>query len=99
MVNIDSETIRRVAHLARLDFDAEAEAEMLNDMNRFLQYAAMLDELDTSGVEPLIYMNEDPGRLREDQVHQEISHEEALKNAPRSDSDYFRVAKVIDQRE
>jgi aspartyl-tRNA(Asn)/glutamyl-tRNA(Gln) amidotransferase subunit C len=85
--------------LARLDFDPEAEAEMLNDMTRFLQYAAMLDELDTTGVEPLVYLNEDPGRLRDDQVCQEISHEEALKNAPRSDSDYFRVAKVIDQRE
>jgi len=99
MVNIDSETIRRVAHLARLDFDPQAEAEMLNDMNRFLQYAAMLDELDTTGVEPLVYLNEDADRLRDDQVCQDISHEEALKNAPRSDSDYFRVAKVIDQRE
>ncbi|MFZ9940389.1 MAG: Asp-tRNA(Asn)/Glu-tRNA(Gln) amidotransferase subunit GatC [Bacteroidia bacterium] len=99
MMNIDSETIRRVAHLARLDFDQKSEAEMRNDMNRFLEYAAMLDELDISGIEPLVYMNEDPGRLRDDQVRQEISHAEALKNAPRSDSDYFRVAKVIDQRE
>lgn len=98
-MNIDSETIRRVAHLARLDFDPQAEEEMLHDMNRFLEYAAMLDELDITGIEPLVYMNEDPGRLRDDQVRQEISHEEALKNAPRCDSDYFRVAKVIDQRE
>jgi aspartyl-tRNA(Asn)/glutamyl-tRNA(Gln) amidotransferase subunit C len=44
-------------------------------------------------------MNEDPGRLRDDQVRQEISHSDALKNAPRSDSDYFRVPKVIEQRE
>jgi len=98
-MNIDSETIRRVAHLARLDFDPQSEAEMLHDMNRFLEYAAMLDELDISGIEPLIYMNEDPGRLRDDQVRQEITHSDALKNAPRSDSDYFRVPKVIEQRE
>jgi aspartyl-tRNA(Asn)/glutamyl-tRNA(Gln) amidotransferase subunit C len=98
-MHIDSETIRRVAHLARLDFEPKAEAEMLHDMNQFLDYAAMLDQLDTTDVAPLIYMNEDPGRLRDDEVRQEISHDDALKNAPRCDSDYFRVAKVIEQRD
>ena len=98
-MKVNLETLERITHLARLEWDPDRADAMLEDMNRFLEYAAMLDELDISGIEPLVYMNEDPGRLRDDQVRQEMSHAEALKNAPRSDSDYFRVAKVIDQRE
>ena len=57
-----------------------------------------LNELDTSNVEPLIYMTEEKNVLRRDESRQEISHEDALKNAPKKDSDYFRVPKVIDQK-
>ncbi|MEY4329946.1 MAG: hypothetical protein RL609_694, partial [Bacteroidota bacterium] len=55
-----------------------------------------LKEVDTEGVEPLIYLTNSETVLREDVVIQSISHEEALKNAPKSDSDFFRVPKVID---
>jgi aspartyl-tRNA(Asn)/glutamyl-tRNA(Gln) amidotransferase subunit C len=44
----------------------------------------------------LIYLTNSETVLREDVVIQSISHEEALKNAPKSDSDFFRVPKVID---
>ena len=94
-MNIDSETIRRVAHLARLDFDQKSEAEMRNDMNRFLEYARVLDQAPTEGVAPLVYMNENGLAPREDRVIAETSHEEALMNAPSKDSDYFRVPKVL----
>jgi aspartyl-tRNA(Asn)/glutamyl-tRNA(Gln) amidotransferase subunit C len=56
-----------------------------------------LDEVDTTGVEPLIYMTDDTNNLREDQIIQSISQDEALKNAPRKDSDYFRVPRFVDQ--
>jgi aspartyl-tRNA(Asn)/glutamyl-tRNA(Gln) amidotransferase subunit C len=55
-----------------------------------------LKEVDTEGVEPLIYLTNSETVLREDVVVQTISHEEALRNAPKSDSDFFRVPKVID---
>jgi aspartyl-tRNA(Asn)/glutamyl-tRNA(Gln) amidotransferase subunit C len=54
-----------------------------------------LNEVDTEGVEPLIYMSDNENVLREDEVVQSISHEDALKNAPKKDSDFFRVPKVI----
>jgi aspartyl-tRNA(Asn)/glutamyl-tRNA(Gln) amidotransferase subunit C len=71
---------------------------MINDMNRMLAFVDKLNELPTEGVEPLIYMVDEVNVLREDVVKQEITREEGLKNAPKHDSDYFRVPKVIEQK-
>jgi aspartyl-tRNA(Asn)/glutamyl-tRNA(Gln) amidotransferase subunit C len=42
-------------------------------------------------------MSEETNRLREDIPEVSISHEEALKNAPKKDSDYFRIPKVLEK--
>jgi aspartyl-tRNA(Asn)/glutamyl-tRNA(Gln) amidotransferase subunit C len=96
-MKIDLDTVDRLAHLARLEFDATTKEAMLHDMNRFLAFAEKLNELDTTAIEPLIYMNDQRNVLRPDEVKQEISKEDALRNAPKRDSDFFRVPKVIDK--
>ena len=58
-----------------------------------------LKEVDTTNVEPLIYISESHTVLRNDEVIQEITKADALKNAPKSDSDFFRVPKVIEQHD
>lgn len=93
---IDIKTVDEVAHLARLEFNDEAKAEILNDMNRMLAFVDKLNELDTENIEPLIYMTDEKNVLREDEPEQTITQKEALKNAPKKDSDYFKVPKVID---
>ena len=97
-MKVDIKTVDEVAHLARLEFDAEAKKEIVVDMNRMLAFVEKLNELDTKGVEPLIYMTDESNVLREDEVKETISQKEALQNAPKKDSDYFKVAKVIDQK-
>ncbi len=97
-MKIDHKTVDEVAHLARLEFDAAAKDEIANDMNRMLSFVEKLNELDTKGVEPLIYMTDEHNVLREDEVKETITQREALLNAPKKDSDYFKVAKVIDQK-
>lgn len=92
---IDIKTVDEVAHLARLEFSEDAKAEILNDMNRMLAFVDKLNELDTTHVEPLIYMTDETNILREDEVRDMVSQQEALKNAPKKDSDYFKVPKVI----
>ena len=67
-------------------------------MNRMLSFVEKLNELDTKGVEPLIYMTDESNVLREDVVKETITQKEALLNAPKKDSDYFKVAKVIEQK-
>ena len=94
---IDIKTVDEIAHLARLEFNDESKVEILNDLNRMLEWVDKLNELDTENVEPLIYMTEEKNILREDVPEITITQREALKNAPKKDSDYFKVPKVIDQ--
>ena len=96
-MTIDKETVEKVAHLARLELNETETQEMIKDMSKILDFMAKLNELDTSGVEPLVYMTGDVNVLREDVVKQQITHEEALHNAPKHDDDYFLVAKVIEK--
>jgi aspartyl-tRNA(Asn)/glutamyl-tRNA(Gln) amidotransferase subunit C len=94
-MNIDQETIHKIAHLARLEF-SEAEAEAVGkDFNKILSWMDKLNELDTDHVAPLIHMSEEVNVLREDEAKITLSHEEALYNAPKKDSDYFRVPKFL----
>ena len=94
---IDKETVEKVANLARLELD-EAEKEVLiKDMSEILDFMAKLNEIDTTGVEPLVYMTDEMNVCREDVIKQDITTEEGLKNAPKHTDEYFLVAKVIEK--
>ena len=96
-MKIDTETVDKIAHLARLEFENEAKEQIITDMNNMLSFIDKLNEVDTSNIAPLIYMSDEVNILREDVVKQEITQDEALKNAPKHDSDYFKVPKVIEK--
>lgn len=96
-MKIDEATVDKIAHLARLEFDGAAKINIIKDMNNMLAFVEKLNELDTSDVEPLIYMNEEVNVLREDEVSHDITQSEALKNAYKHDSDYFKAPKVIEK--
>jgi aspartyl-tRNA(Asn)/glutamyl-tRNA(Gln) amidotransferase subunit C len=93
-MKIDIHTVNKLARLSKLEFDEAAKEKMITDLNRMLDFVGKLDELDTTGIEPLIYMTENGLPLREDKVITTITQDEALKNAPKKDSDYFKVPKV-----
>jgi aspartyl-tRNA(Asn)/glutamyl-tRNA(Gln) amidotransferase subunit C len=95
---IDIKTVDEVAHLARLEFNDAAKEEILNDMNRMLTFVDKLNELDTNHVAPLIYMTDEKNIMRNDEPEITVTQKEALKNAPKKDSDYFKAPKVIDQK-
>ena len=98
-MKIDIATVDRLAELARLEFDNQTKEEMVKDMNNMLQFVDKISELDTAGVEPLIFLTEESNVFREDEISHEVSQAEALKNAPKKDMYYFRVPKVIGQSE
>jgi aspartyl-tRNA(Asn)/glutamyl-tRNA(Gln) amidotransferase subunit C len=95
-MKIDKELLHKIAHLSRLDFNEQDEQKMLNSMNSILDWVEQLNEVDTTGVMPLTHMSEETNALREDVAHEPLPHDKGLKNAPRKDSDYFRVPKVIE---
>lgn len=96
-MNVSEELIDHIAHLSRLSFQAEAKQEMKKDLERILTFVEQLNEVDTEGVEPLIYMVDEVNNWREDVARQEITQDEALSNAPKKDSDYFRVPRFVEQ--
>lgn len=96
-MKITAETVEHIAHLARLNFEGEQKEAILTDLNNIVSFMDKLSEVETEGVEPLIFMTEGFDHLREDEVQLTISQKEALKNAPKKDSDYFRIPKVLDK--
>ena len=97
-MKIDSKTVDKLAELAKLEFDEASRNEIVNDLNRIVSFVEKLNELDTSSVEPLVYLSDSTNIMRDDLVKQVITQEEALKNAPKRDSDYIKAPKVIDKK-
>lgn len=95
-MSTDLNTLRGLAHLARLEFDETREQQMLADLNNILDWVAQLGELDTNGVAPLVHLSQEMNVLRDDEPRNTVSHQDGLRNAPRKDSDYFRVPKVLE---
>lgn len=95
-MKIDEKTLDRIAELARLDMtDPAVRASTLVDMQRVINFVEVLGQVDTTGVEPLIFMTGEQDVLRADEPFLEITKEQALANAPVKDSDYFKVPKVV----
>ena len=94
-MHIDEKTVDHIAHLARLEFTGEGKQAIKQDMERIITFMDKLSEVDTDGVEPLIFMSDEVNVLRDDIAVDSLTHEEALKNAPKRDSDYFRIPKVL----
>ena len=96
-MKITEEIVDHIAHLARLEFEGERKKAIMQDMENIINFMEKLNEVDTGDVEPLIFMNDEYNKLREDVAEVSISKDEALKNAPKKDSDYFRIPKVLDK--
>lgn len=91
----DLNTLKKIAHLSRLNLDPEHEQKLLEDFNKMLAFVEKLRETDTAGVEPLVSMTEEINSVRIDEVRDEIPVQEAMKNNPVSNETWFKVPKVI----
>jgi len=87
--------IDKLANLARLEFDEAEKEEIKRDLQKMIGFIDKLNELDTTGVEPLLHMSDNINVLREDEVSGMITRDEALKNAPLHNEQFFKVPKVI----
>ena len=94
-MKIDQTLIEKLAKLSQLDFSQEAINKMELDIINILAFVDELNTLNTNDIEPLVYINEEVNKLREDKVGEHLPKEKALKNAPAKDSDYFKVSTVL----
>lgn len=89
------ETVHKIAGLAKLTL-SEDEARLFADqLGEVLQYMNKLSELDTNDIEPLYSPVKQTSVLREDTIFQEYDKQDLLKNAPKTDGDYFIVPKIL----
>jgi aspartyl-tRNA(Asn)/glutamyl-tRNA(Gln) amidotransferase subunit C len=94
-MEVNDDLVEKIAHLARLKFDDIEKEAIKDDLQKMIQFVEKLNELDTTGVEPLLHMSDNVNVLREDEVKGSISREEGLKNAATHDEQFFKVPKVI----
>ncbi len=94
-MKVDDELVNNLAKLARLEFNEADMKEIKQDLEKMISFIDKLNELDTTGVEPLLHMSSNVNVLRDDEVKGSISTEDALKNAPHHDEHFFKVPKVI----
>jgi len=93
-MNIDDNLINHLSNLAKLSFEGDNREVLKKDLEKIIGFMNQLNTLDTTDVEPLVFMTDEVNRLRVDEAHLEISKNDALKNGPKHDSDYFRIPKV-----
>jgi len=98
-MKINDETIKYVAHLARLELE-EKEIELYtNQLNSILEYMEKLNKLDTSNIEPTSHPVALECALREDEVKESFSVEKSTKNAPERIGSFFKVPPIIEIEE
>jgi len=97
-MKINDELVQHIAHLARLEFEGDELNEIKGDMSKIIGFMDKLSELDTEDVEPLIFMTDEVNVLRDDKPERTLTSEDALRNAPKKDSDYFRISKVLNKK-
>lgn len=95
-MQVDDALIDKLSRLSKLEFKTEeARAEIKSDLKKILDFMDKLNEVDTEGIEPLIYINEDVNVFRNDEERYYITKEEGLANAPIKNEDYIMVPKFV----
>lgn len=95
-MSVDSSTVRRVAHLARIRVADEDVEALRGELNAILGFVEQLNEVDVSGVEPMTSVLPMAMRQRADKVDDGHQTRAVVANAPATDEGYFLVPKVVE---
>lgn len=95
-MSVDADTVRRIAHLARIAV-AENEVEHLKgELNAMLAFVEQLQEVNVEGVEPMTSVTPMAMKKRADVVNDGGIAEDIVRNAPASEDNFFLVPKVVE---
>ena len=93
---IDKETVKYVAHLARVELQPDELEKLSGQLHDILAFIDKLSSLDTGKVEPSSHILPISNVLREDRPRDSLSPEKALENAPGKKGNFFSVPKIIE---
>ena len=94
-MDVNDALIDKLAHLSRLELSPDEKKDIRGDLEKMIRFIDTLQELDTTGVEPLLHMSTNVNILRKDEVRGEIPAGDVFRNAPLHDGHFFKVPKVI----
>jgi len=95
-MSLDKADVEKIAHLARLEIDAEDIPLYTRHLSGILQLVEQMNEVDTEGVEPMAHPLEMAQRLRPDEVTESNQREKFQKIAPQVEAGLYLVPKVIE---
>lgn len=95
-MSVDIQTVKRVAHLARIAVGEEDAERMTGELNVILGFVEQLNEVDVSGVEPMTSVIPMEMKKRQDVVADGGKAEAVVANAPATDENFFLVPKVVE---
>ena len=94
---VDRDEVLKIAVLAKLHLSEEQVSLYTDQINEILEYMKQLNELDTEDMEPLSHVLDQINMTRPDEEKASLSRDEALRNAPETDGEYFIVPNVIEK--
>jgi aspartyl-tRNA(Asn)/glutamyl-tRNA(Gln) amidotransferase subunit C len=94
---LTKETVTKVAHLARLKLSASELDLFTTQLSQVLGYVELLNELDTSAVEPMAHVADIANVFRDDEERSSLPRAAALSNAPKTDGKFFVVPQILDE--
>lgn len=93
---IDTELVRKVARLSRLELTDSEVQEFSSQLSAILEYVEKMNQLDTDNVEPLAHCLPIHNVFRQDVVKESLGTDKAIANAPQRDGPFFKVPKILD---
>ncbi|MBQ9255625.1 MAG: Asp-tRNA(Asn)/Glu-tRNA(Gln) amidotransferase subunit GatC [Acidaminococcaceae bacterium] len=95
-MKVTEKDVKYIAGLSRLESSESEMPKITEQFNQILNYADILEKVDTTGIEPTFSILPLYNVLREDEPRPGVTHEEALENAPAVHNDGFKVPRVIE---
>lgn len=95
-MSVDTQTVKRIARLARIRVADEELAAYQGELNAILGFVEQLNEVDVEGVQPMTSVTPMALRMREDKVTDGGYADKIVTNAPLSEDNFFMVPKVVE---
>ncbi len=95
-MSVDAQTVRRVAHLARIAVADDEVANLQGELNSILAFVEQLSAVDVAGVEPMTSVTPMAMKMRADAVTDGDRPDEIIRNAPAHENHFFLVPKVVE---
>ena len=95
-MKLNRKDVEHVALLSRLELSEQELDKFTGQLDAILEYIDVLNQVDTSAVEPMAHVLEIRNVMRSDEVQPSLPREAALQNAPEAEDGFFKVPKIVE---